>query len=103
MNLIQRHPLPPQPDPDADSARQDPPPASSPAEVASDDAPIPYPHDDAILCYRDQRIPLSGRVLHQALWLATHHAAINGIADASGQLWLTWKGSALSGEIRTRL
>lgn len=61
------------------------------------------PHDAAILRYRNQRIVLSGRILSQILWLAAHGSTINGVAAESGQLWLTWKGGSIAGEIRTRL
>ena len=72
-------------------------------DASTGDAPTPFPRDNAILRYRDQRIVLSGRALHHILWLAAHHTAINSVASQSGQIWLTWKGGSIAGEIRTRL
>jgi hypothetical protein len=97
-------PLPPRPAHAPTNAPADPPSAHPAVDAQGAPTPIvPYPHDDAILRYRNQRIVLSGRALHHILWLAAHHSAINSIAAESGQIWLTWKGGSIAGEIRTRL
>lgn len=44
-----------------------------------------------------------GRVHDLIRWLVDHEAAINANGAESGQLWLTWKGTAISGEIKTKL
>ena len=51
-------------------------------------------------------IPVHGRALRLAFWLATHQDRLNMSSDKSGQLWLTWKGDGpddIEGDIRFRL
>jgi hypothetical protein len=98
--VSQRHP--PRTLPDAAIAQTDSPAHSVGAQDAC--APAnPNPHDAAVLRHGNHRIALSGRALHLILWLAAHHTTIDSVATESGQLWLTWKGSSVMGEIRTHL
>ena len=106
--MNQQHP--PRPDRGAARSPAEHPSPSLAAESAqaaeAPDAPapaVPYPSGVATLRYRNLCIELNGRALHHILWLAAHRSAINSIAAENGQIWLTWKGSAIAGEIRTRL